>query len=652
MWDTLFVTQILKNRNFTPEEIQKYIRQHSEYDIGVPNFFSFLKLLENSQSILIVGDYDVDGIVSSSILCFILREIFKDKKRVSVFIPNRFRHGYGLNKNTVNFIMDKYKNKVDTLITVDNGISSHYEIGLLKKEGLKVIVIDHHRFDGGSLGADVVIHPHFFDLGYGYLCASGIVYKIALFLLNWLKNNHVLEKLFTFLAGLATIADVVPLLEDNRKLVKKLFNLLSSGFIPYPILKLFVNAYGRDMVPNSTFHFSYIIIPRLNAPGRIDNPYISFNLIYKTIVQTYNSLEDGLDKELSEIENINKKRQEIQKRVLDTVLKNIEEKELYKNNVIIPDYIQGDGLELGVIGIVAGRISSMYRKPSLVFVKSDNVLKGSVRNPIESLDITEIIGNLKDLVIKFGGHRKAAGVEIKPENFEEFKRNMNLLIHKNYSYNVDLELTPFFFDKFVKYINSIVDIMEPFGEKNEKPILKLVNFNPSHFGVYSRKVFFKGETVKDGSVYVKLEKFLNNSVFFEILMQNNKDKHLIVGEKILFYERNFYKDFHFVIANIKSIESLKLLFDSYVDFLIVCKPDRYSFLKKILSKSHFVIFEEDINEFMNLLTNLPESVFMTNENVLRGVIVFCIDFVNYFLDFKERLQKLNKGIIFINIRYE
>lgn len=148
---------------------------------------------------------------------------------------------------------------------------------------------------------------------------------------------------------MATIADVVPLLEDNRVIVKKLFKLLENNFIPLPILKLFNRAYRKDSLPSNTFHFSHIIIPRLNAPGRIDDPYISFNFIYKSIKQ-----EESTE-EINIIEEINRKRQEIQQRILNIVMKNIEDNKLYNDAIIIPDYIDSNDLGLGVIGVIAGK---------------------------------------------------------------------------------------------------------------------------------------------------------------------------------------------------------------------------------------------------------------------------------------------------------
>ncbi|MCX7972087.1 MAG: DHH family phosphoesterase [bacterium] len=651
MWDTIFVSHILKSRNFTPDEIEKYIKQHTDYEIKVPSFDKFISFLENSKSILIVGDYDVDGIVSSSVLNFILKKIFEDKKNIFVFIPNRFTHGYGLNQNTLRCILRQYKNKVDTLITVDNGISSYREIQLLREEGLRIAVIDHHRFDGPSPKAELIIHPHFFDIGYSYLCASGIVYKIALFFLNWLRNSEKLERVITFFAGLATIADVVPLLEDNRKIVKRLFSLTSKGYVPSKILKMFIRAYGKETLPTSSFHFSHIIIPRLNAPGRVDDPYVSFNLVYKTIWQTYHSIEDKIDEELIKIESINRKRQELQSKVLDFVTRNIEKKELYKNNVIVPDYVEGSGLEAGVIGIVASKIANKYKKPTFIFSRLGDILKGSVRNPIDSIDITEVIGNYRDLVLKFGGHKKAAGIEIKLENFERFRQEINLIKYKQYQYDIDLELTPFFFNKFVSYADRIVNIMEPFGEKNEKPILKLVNLKPESptFNVSGKKVFL--EYNNHYSIVARLSGISNKSIFFETLQLGEKNLH--PREKIIFPDSMVYKEFYLISAKIKSLESMRLLFNSYRDFIIICKSEEYENLKNLLPPGHIPIFEKNIGLLIENLKRLSEGIFITNQSIIRGSMIFCMDFDEYFLSFRnEIIRSSNRGVIFVKLDYD
>ncbi|MFN3994978.1 MAG: single-stranded-DNA-specific exonuclease RecJ, partial [bacterium] len=601
MWETIFLKQILKERSFLPEEIEKYISQHINNDINVPNFTNFLNLIEKSQSILVLGDYDVDGIVSSGILSFVLKALFKDGKTIKVFIPNRFIHGYGLNQKTLDFILSNYKHEIDTLITVDNGISAIKEIEKLRDEGLKTIIIDHHKIDKLDQKANLVIHPDFFDLNYSYLCASGIVYKIALYLLNWLEKSEVLEKVFTFLAGMATIADVVPLLEDNRKLVKKLFKLLEQKFVPLPIIKLFEKAYKKEILPSGTFHFSHIIIPRLNAPGRIDDPYLAFKFIYKIIKNAYHNVEDkAMEQLVEELEKINKKRQDLQNKLFEKIMQNIKNNEIYKDNIIVPDYIPSEDSELGVIGIVAGKIANIYKKPTFIFVKTNETLKGSVRNPIDNLDITEVISNFKDLVLKFGGHKKAAGIELKPENFEIFRSKISNLPIKNYSYNVDLELSYFFFSKFIKSIDQFTKIMEPFGEKNEKPLIKLTSIfqnqqieksnDYNYFVIGSKKVCFKNskEFLENGKpLYLKFDKILKDEVFFEKLEFNSlefnsiqkKNASKILLNEIILNEKIYSKGIHFVKVKISSFQALSELLNSYSGAVLAINPITYQKIK-------------------------------------------------------------------------
>lgn len=641
MWDIIFLKQILRNRNFTSYEINKYIDQHKNHYITIPQFLEFLDIIRKSESILIVGDYDVDGIVSSAILFFVLKNMFKDNKKIDIFIPNRFMHGYGINAKTTEFIIKKYSKRIDTVITVDNGVSFFNEIGILRNMGLKVIIIDHHKVGSTIPNANLIIHPNFFDLGYGYLCASGIVYKLALFILNWMKGNQYLEKVFTFLAGMATIADVVPLLEDNRVIVKKLFKLLENNFIPLPILKLFNRAYRKDSLPSNTFHFSHIIIPRLNAPGRIDDPYISFNFIYKSIKQ-----EESTE-EINIIEEINRKRQEIQQRILNIVMKNIEDNKLYNDAIIIPDYIDSNDLGLGVIGVIAGKIANNYRKPAFVFVRNSDILKGSARNPIESLDITDIINRAKDLVIKFGGHKKAAGLEIKLQNFEKFRAELSNLPLKQYHYNIDLELPPFFFHKFIKYSKNIFEIMEPFGEKNEKPILKLINMHfVGDMVNFNYKVVIRNYNNSCNEAYLKIDNIVNETIYFDNLLPDLPYLKTNNIEKILFLERVYLRDIHFVDVNLKSLDSLSILLNSYEKYILILNRDEYEKIRDRVKVAHFIILEENLSrdKLIQYIENAQENVFITNENILKGVIIFYKG-----ADLRELNYVGSKGIVFVKL---
>ncbi|MEN3015660.1 MAG: DHH family phosphoesterase [bacterium] len=658
MWDKIFVKQILTSRNFTPNEINKYIDQDQNLSISIPSFDKLLGILERSNSILIVGDYDVDGIISSCLLYYTLERLYKNKRQIKVFIPNRFVHGYGMNAKTLNFILSNFAGKIDTVITVDNGISSVEEIRVLKENGLRVIIIDHHKFDKTLPNADLIIHPGFGDLGYSYLCASGVALKVCLYLANWIEGNQDLEKLFMFLAGMATIADVVPLLEDNRVIVKRLFKMTREGFVPYVIHKLFSKAYGKDILPYDIFHFSYIIIPRLNSPGRIDNPYLSFKLIYKSLSNQCVMVE----KDIEAIEAINRKRQKIQGDVFDLVIDDIEKNKSYQDNIIIPKYIEEKtGLELGVIGIVAGKVCQIYKKPTFIFVRTNgNLLKGSVRNPIEEVDITEIISNYKDIVLKFGGHRKAAGVEIKLEDFQKFRQMLSSTPLKKYRYNVDLSLTPFFWNKFVKYIDDIVKLMEPFGEKNEKPIIRLSNLDLQqieYLSKLSKDVFVNGlpliQTLQENysdTIYLKFTRNTSKGIHFESLSfreSDSRDYHYrAIGEAYLDF---FTRGVHFVTASMKSLSSLELLLNSYRDYVLVANYERYCKIKQLVKVKHFALHIPDLKLLAEYVLNAKEDYFITNSNFFRGVLVFCFDFYSYFNGqvYDDNLQR--KGIIFVKI---
>jgi len=664
--EKVFVKEILKSRGFPVSHIDKYI---NDSDIFIPEFKSFLDIISKSNSILIVGDYDVDGVVSTAILSFVLEKFFENslskERKIFVFIPNRFEHGYGLNKKNLKFIMENYLGKIDTLITVDNGISSYEEVKILKDKGLKVIIIDHHRVPEKVPVCDLIIHPKFFDLGYDYLCASGIVYKLSVFLLNWIKRSDILNKVFLFLSAMATIADVVPLLEDNRNLAKRLFKLLERQFIPLPILSLFNIATKKESLPSTMFDFSYIIIPLLNSPGRIDDPYLSFNFIKKSIYQVYYNTDENLLSLSEKLRSLNIKRQQLQDKIFKEVMEDIKKNELYKDNVIVPKYIENGFIEAGVIGIVASKIANIYKKPSFVFVKNGNILKGSCRSPIENLDITEKLGKISNLLLKWGGHRKAAGLELSAENFDNFKNSINSIVNEKFYFKIDLELPNFFFHKFVRYSDKIFDIMKPFGEKNELPTLKISNYLHQDF-IDSKKIILNDssyqnvDNTKNEDLFIKLVKVNEKYIVFDKMTDFVGKESSSYNSFISLKEVSSTKQTNFALVNLnfkgdydQVFEKLISLFNSYRNFIVFFPSNLYQKFKQLIYKEHFFI--SNIKQLSEYIFLADENVFITNEDdlfvnsYLRGVVVFTIYEIEQFSEEDFLINSFDRNIIWVRI---
>jgi single-stranded-DNA-specific exonuclease len=712
----LLLKHILYNRGFDEIEVSQYLNDHFEPNIFIPSindktFLNFLKIIEKSNKILLIGDYDADGVISTSILNIALKALSKD---VDFYLPNRYTDGYGLNINTLKSINTKYKLKnYDLIITIDNGISSTKEIEYLVNNGLGVVVIDHHILPENLPKANLIIHPFITDLKYKYLCASGIAYKVASFLLNYTKDNtkYDLERDILYLAGIGTLADVVPLLDENRRIAKKMLNLSKeNNYMPFVLKKLWEKI-GYKSFPLSSFDFSFILIPRINAPGRIS----SANIIFDFILSNYFNIDENLIiQKIQEIENINKHRQKLQEKLYQKVISNINKNNYHKNEFIIPDYIEDDISYLGVMGIVAGKIANEYNKPCLIFIKVNDTLKGSVRNPIDELNITDVFLSInrakQDIIKKYGGHSKAAGIEINISKFQEFRNLANLKLvelyqKSNISPNIKrdskiaINLPFYFFDSFLNNLETINEIMEPYGEKNDKPSLKipLTNFliqylNTSNFSNDKKNLTIK--TFKNNEVCINidnpfifykklksLENDGNNSNSFLVLkfksIKNNKYNFDFVDliqssyklKPIILEITNFFSNFifpneiFFINVNFKTIQNFINFINSFNNFYIIIDKyyfeQAYEYLKQLENKYYLV---DDINEFKKVLffilnDNITLNELATlyiNEKIYKGLLLILItdkakEFYEFLKNNKEDLN-INFNLLFLNAK--
>jgi len=708
----LLLKHILYNRGFDETEISQYLNDHFEQNIFIPSvndkaFLNFLKIIEKSNKILLVGDYDADGVISTSILKIALKALSKD---VDFYLPNRYTDGYGLNINTLKSINTKYKLKnYDLIITVDNGISANKEIEYLISNGLKVVVIDHHILPETLPKANLIIHPFITDLKYKYLCASGIAYKVASFLLNYAQENtkYDLERDILYLAGIGTLADIVPLLEENRRITKKMLNLSKeNNYMPFVLKKLWEKI-GYKSMPLSSFDFSFILIPRINAPGRLGSANIIFDLILSNYFDTDENL---IIQKIQKIESINRYRQKLQEKLYQKIISNINKNNYHKNEFIIPDYIEDDISYLGVMGIVAGKIANEYNKPCLIFIKVNNTLKGSVRNPIDDLNITDIFLSIskvnQDIIRKYGGHSKAAGIEININKFEEFINLANLKLLELYQKSniypnikkeskMAINLPFYFFDSFLNNLESINEIMEPYGEKNDKPSIKipLTNFLIQYLNAFSFNNDKKSLTIKtfknrevcinidNPNIFYKKLKNLENDYnflvlkfksiknnkynfdFVDIIQNSHKSKTIILEINNFFNNFIFPNEIFFINVNFKSIQNFTNFINSFNNFYLII--DRYYFEQNYrylnyLGNKYYLV--EDINEFKRVLfyilnDNITLNELATlyiNDKIYKGILLILItdkakDFYELLKNTKEKLN-VNFNLILLNTK--
>jgi single-stranded-DNA-specific exonuclease len=407
--------------------------------------------MQNGEKIAIVGDYDVDGVVSS----VILSEFFDDFNiKYSVEIPNRFLDGYGLNPK----ILDRIQ--ADVVITVDNGISSVEAAQICKERGIDLIITDHHTPPQLLPDAYAIVNPKQKDCEFpnSDICGAQVAWYFVAAIKEICGYEYDLSK-FLDLLSIAIMADMMDLKDINRTMVKSGLKLLNCSDRPAfaAIREVFKKEYfdGEDI--------SFLISPLLNSSGRMEDALFSYGFLKSS------SKREALAR-LEEIIGINERRKEEEKLLLEISLKLVNE----DDNIIV---IWGEEWHEGVVGIVASRLTKRFKKPSIVFSLKGNYAKGSARSTA-GVDILSLITEQSDLLLGFGGHFGAAGVLILKDNIEIFKKQINesvknLCLKERTMLDDSLgEIEPEAIDF---ELLDILEDYEPYGQKNPKPLFTLKN---------------------------------------------------------------------------------------------------------------------------------------------------------------------------------
>ena len=410
--------------------------------------------IDEKKSILVYGDYDCDGISATTILYLHLKFLGAN---VQVFIPNRFENGYGISVDAIEEILSDYA--PDLIVTVDLGITAVEEVEILKQEGVDIIVTDHH-IPLDCVPDCLILDPKHNNEKYGFdaLCGAGVAMKLVEAL-----SGREIANMYLDIAAVATVGDIVPLVDENRAIAKVGIEKINSGNC-LPSLTFLKKKLELENVTSTDISFK--IVPRLNACGRMDNAI----KVFEFLIETDQKL---LEEKFAEIESDNNLRLS----VIDAGVKSAQ-KELEKvDSSELAILITGDFHE-GVIGILASRICHEYNKPTIIFTKTEEgTLKGSGRS-ISAIDLHQIISVMTGLLENFGGHKMAVGVEVLPENFEEFKTQLTSKIAEIVDEDTflvdnskfDIEITEDDFNEdFVKQVN----MLEPFGCENEKPVFAI-----------------------------------------------------------------------------------------------------------------------------------------------------------------------------------
>lgn len=408
-------------------------------------------VIQNNGRIIIYGDYDADGVMGTSILVKAFEYL---GVKVDYYIPNRYLDGYGLNEKNA----QKYINKYDLVITVDNGVTAFEAIKLLKDNNIDVLVLDHHQIQDTVPEASVVIHPSYSN--FGDIASSG-AFTAFIFTISLLGR---IDKYLAILASISLISDMMPLLEYNRNLLRSVFDIYVEGeFFALDLLK--------DDEPFNENTIGMKIAPRINSVGRLCEDE-SINDIVKFFTSNDKNFILNYFNYLVEINDTRKSLSKIE----------IDESTLDLANKAI--VIKGDYKE-GIIGLVANTLMNKYHLPTVVFTKSvDGSLKGSARAP-EGFDIVEAFGSISDLIITFGGHALAGGCSIKEEDFIAFKDRFSefasskpfIKVSHNY---IELGISEFTFENY-----ELINSFSPFGESWPTPLFKMKHIKVSSLS-YSR----------------------------------------------------------------------------------------------------------------------------------------------------------------------
>ena len=460
--------------------------------------------IQENKKIRIIGDYDVDGLISVFILYTALK---KCGANVDYEIPDRIKDGYGINENIVKVAYDE---GVDTIITCDNGISAIDQIQYAKDLGLTVIVTDHHDVpfieeDGVrtflSSQADAIINPKQIECEYKFksICGAGVAFKLMEALYEEIgMDKEECYKLIEFVA-IATVCDVVDLIDENRIFVKNGLEMLNnSKNIGINALK---KACGLEDKEITAYHLGFVIGPCLNASGRLDSAKKGLELLLME--------DDEEAKNLAqEIVDLNDARKNMTKEGVDRAINIIDSTDI-NNDKILVVYIPD--IHESLAGIVAGRVKEQYNKPTIILTKSEEGVKGSARS-IEEYNMFEGLLACKELLDKFGGHPMAAGLSLQEDKVDELRIALN-----NKCELTDEDLTrKIMIDSSLplEYLNlhliEELNVLEPFGKGNSKPV----------FGVRDAKITKAMLLGKDKNV-LKLKLLTNNNITIDAMIFND-----------------------------------------------------------------------------------------------------------------------------------
>ena len=506
-----FICSLLLQRNINSlEKAKQFFRPNLDLlhdPFLMKDMLKVVEMLEASKAkkIMILGDYDVDGTTSTAMLF----KYFENKGfNISYYIPDRYQEGYGVSLESIEYAE---KNNFSIIITVDCGIKAVDQVDLAKSKGIEVIICDHHLPAEELPKAYGIVNPKQSDCDYPFkdLCGCGIAFKLIT--AHNLISDHSCDVFeFTDFVALATISDMMPLIDENRILV--FYGLKRINENPRIGLINFLKSINSKIDESKV---SFNIGPRINAAGRMK----SGKIIVDLLVQEDRNKASIMS---NEVEFLNQNRRATEKNVLQEAVKQI-------NKNSFTNIVYSEKWSKGVLGIVASRLIEQSYKPTIVMTDSDTeLLTGSVRS-VSGFDVHEALSKCADNIFQFGGHKYAAGLKVKKSNFKDFKVKFENTVkktvdeemfRKTFSYDILLH-----FSEITHENVKIISRMSPFGLGNNKPVFRTNNcfldYKLKFIGKESQivKSKIKDESGKELSFicFDKKETLINANSTFDIL---------------------------------------------------------------------------------------------------------------------------------------
>tara|TARA_B100000035_G_scaffold15339_1_gene12490 strand:+ start:1450 stop:3150 length:1701 start_codon:yes stop_codon:yes gene_type:complete len=500
--------KLIISRNFSLEEIYS-IKNSLDFKnpfLNNKDFVSACNLLkkniDDNNEILLIGDYDVDGCVSTSLMFNFLKA---EKVKVNYFIPDRFKDGYGASKDLLVKLLDKYKPQL--IIFLDCGSNSHEAIKYIKNLKKNSIIIDHHNIQQPYPQTEVFINPQK-KTGYyniNYLCTAFLTYFFLEIYKKRYKSKISIKKNLIYVL-LATVADVMPIRKINRLLaIKTIKNFKINEDIIFTNISKILKFKKKLEIEE----LGYLIAPIFNSAGRLDNA--------NQIIELLSSNDEKIIINILErIINLNNKRKLIENRTLEK----LDLKKIYNQDGVI--YVYDTNIQEGIIGILASKIKEYFSKPCIVFTNSGNIIKGSARST-SNFNIGEYIDKAvqKKILIKGGGHNLAAGVSLDKSRMKDFQNYLDKIYKKKKLSIINYYTSQISLSSINKNFINQVNQLSPFGNENINPIFMIKNIRITKPQIINNR--FISFYIKSSNKTIRAISFhnINSKISYNILNSKN-----------------------------------------------------------------------------------------------------------------------------------